>query len=169
MLRRVTAAEGYDVLFSLLVPEPDKIRVTWDAAAAVETHIDPLVSSLANLTSLSVKTQVLYLKRLNVKPRKAKGGEGHHRVGKKELGLAINPVESQLASHVSSLPRLNFLAYVSPVEHSPLYVADTDKEAGKGSNAFLIPRYNELVFYLNSGLTSVYKFQMGRCVRVQPL
>lgn len=56
--------------------------------------------------------QVLYLTSLNLHPQKK---QGRHVVTAKDLGLAINPVEGQLASHVSSSPTLNFLVYIPKV------------------------------------------------------
>ncbi len=58
VLRRVPAAAGYDLLFSLLVPEPEKIMVEWDAPAAVESYVKPFVRALENVTRMSVKSQV---------------------------------------------------------------------------------------------------------------
>ena len=102
VLRRVTAASGYDILFSLLVPQPESLMVTWNIRDAVDTVFMPFLRSLGNFSTFTVKSQVLYLTSLNVKPRNT----GQLRlVSQKDLGLAINPVESQLASHVSSNPR----------------------------------------------------------------
>ena len=102
VLRRVTAASGYDLLFSLLVPQPESVMVTWDIEDVVDRHFLPFLRDLGNFSSFSVKSQVLYLTSLNVKPRNT----GRLKVvSEKNLGLAINPVESQLASHVSSNPR----------------------------------------------------------------
>ena len=102
VLRRVTAASGYDILFSLLVPQPESVMVKWNIKHVVDAHFQPFLRSLGNLSSFTVESQVLYLTSLNVKPRNT----GQLKVvSQKDLGLAINPVESQLASHVSSNPR----------------------------------------------------------------
>ena len=93
---------------------------------------------------------MLYLARLNLKT-KAEGGR--QTVTQRDLGLAINPVENQLASHVSSNPRLNFLVYVPATDDKgPLYiVGDGNKNDGAkehlGSNSFLIPRWGGVTIY----------------------
>ena len=103
VLRRVAAAGGgIDLLFSLLVPQPESVMVSWNIKDAVDAYFGPFLKSLGNFSSFTVKSQVLYLTSLNVKPRNT----GQLKlVSQKDLGLAINPVESQLASHVSSNPR----------------------------------------------------------------
>jgi len=137
LLRRVPASsEGHDALFALLVPEPDRVLARWNVKAASDDILEPFLSALGNASSVNARSQVVYLQRLDIKPRAAQGG---YILSGRDLGLAINPVESQLASHVSSKPRLNFLAYVPTVEQSPLHIVDN--EGNKvDSNAFLIPR-----------------------------
>jgi phosphatidylinositol glycan class S len=86
---------------------------------------------------------VLYLSRLNIVPRQ----EGDRFVlAASDLSLAIHPVESQLASHVSSKPRINFLVYVPPRESSPLHIVDAKGDA-TAENAFLIPSWGGVVFH----------------------
>ncbi len=97
------------------------------------------MGSLGNFSTFSVKSQLLYLTRLNLRPKQQEGSD-EFLVGATDLGLAINPVESRLASHVSSLPGLNFLAYVPPVGESPLYI-EKDKGNKLESNSFLLPRW----------------------------
>ena len=87
--------------------------------------------------------QVLYLTSLNVKPQRQ---SKVNVVSKEGLGLAINPVESQLASHVSSRPRLHFLAYVPTSEQAPLHIVNEKREI-LGSNAFLVPRWGGVAIY----------------------
>eukprot|EP00095_Tigriopus_kingsejongensis_P009045 maker-scaffold308_size214241-snap-gene-0.26 protein:Tk09045 transcript:maker-scaffold308_size214241-snap-gene-0.26-mRNA-1 annotation:"gpi transamidase component pig-s-like" len=144
VLRRVTDARGYDLLFSLLLP--DGVPLTWPIEAALQRTIEPFLDSIQNYSRFSVKSQVLFLTSLNLKPRA--GAEGAHYVTARDCGLAINPVESQLASHVSSHPRLNFLLYVSPAAHSPLFITREDEETRVlESNAFLIPRWGGVAIH----------------------
>ena len=150
LLTRVTASKKYDILFSLLIPEPERVLVRWKIGPAIDSFVTPFIKSLEGLASFDVKSQVLYLARLNLKT-KAEGGR--QTVTQRDLGLAINPVENQLASHVSSNPRLNFLVYVPATDDKgPLHiVGDGNKnDGGKehlGSNSFLIPRWGGVTIY----------------------
>jgi phosphatidylinositol glycan class S len=143
VLRRVTAAKGYDILFSLLVPEPENVMAKWNIGAAIDGYVTPFLDVLGNFSAFDVKSQVLYLTRLNLSPKKS--GELNV-VTQKDLGLAINPVENQLASHVSSNPRLNFLVYVPTLDQSPLHIVHKNNEL-LAENSFLIPRWGGVTFY----------------------
>ena len=58
-----------------------------------------------------------------------------------QLGLAVNTVESVLASQSSNSPGLNMMVYVPPVESSPLTVSQSD------TNSFLLPRWGGVHIY----------------------
>ncbi len=162
ILRRTPAAAGYDILFSLLVPEPEKIQVSWNVPASIRAYVRPFLKQMSNLIDISVKSQVVYLQKLNIKSQK-------HRINKqrdvnlirqKDLGLAINPVESQLSSHVSSNPRLNFLVYIPTVDQSPLHIAEDDKSKHLlESNAFLIPRWGGVLIHNSLDAVSNYRMK----------
>ena len=146
LLTRVTASKKYDILFSLLIPEPEHVLVRWKIGPAIDSFVTPFIKSLEGFASFDVKSQVLYLAKLNLKT-KAEGAR--HTVTEKDLGLAINPVENQLASHVSSNPRLNFLVYVPATdEKGPLHiVGQSEGEGAESSNSFLIPRWGGVTIY----------------------
>ena len=151
LLTRVTASKKYDILFSLLLPEPEHVLVRWKIGPAIDSFVTPFIKSLEGLASFDVKSQVLYLAKLNLKT-KAEGAR--HTVTQSDLGLAINPVENQLASHVSFNPRLNFLVYVPATDgKGPLHIVCESKDDGVekpgvfDSNSFLIPRWGGVSIY----------------------
>lgn len=57
---RAPSGGGYDILFSLLVPEPEQVTATEAAkmAPAVERFVQPFLRSLENLSEFNVKSQV---------------------------------------------------------------------------------------------------------------
>lgn len=58
VLRRTTAsADGYDLLFSLLVPQPESVLVHWDIAGAIDGYFQPFLDALGNFSTFSVKSQ----------------------------------------------------------------------------------------------------------------
>ena len=162
ILRRIPAAARYDILFSLLVPEPEKILASWNASASISAYVHPFLKQLSHLTDISVKSQVVYLQKLNIKSQKHQIDQQRdvNLVRQKDLGLAINPVESQLSSHVSSNPRLNFLVYIPTVDQSPLHIAEDDKSKHVlESNAFLIPRWGGVLIHNTLHAVSTYRMQ----------
>jgi len=68
-LRRITASPGYDVLFSLLVPEPERLSSKWNIHNAIETHLRPLFEDLKDVVSFNIKSQILYLTTLSMEPK----------------------------------------------------------------------------------------------------
>jgi hypothetical protein len=68
-LRRITAAPSYDLLFSLLVPEPERLTSKWKIDHAIEAQLQPLFDDLKEIVSFNVKSQVLYLTALSVEPK----------------------------------------------------------------------------------------------------
>ena len=68
-LRRPVAAPAFDVLFSLMVPEPDYFKPTWDIENSVKIYLDPILEKINDLVDVSVKSQILYLSTLTLKPK----------------------------------------------------------------------------------------------------
>lgn len=59
----------FDVVFSLLVPEPELVTSKWTIQEAIEKHLQPLFDDLNDIFSFSVKSQVLYLTELSLDPK----------------------------------------------------------------------------------------------------
>ena len=114
-----------DIFLSLLIPQPEFVMASWDIQTATEQYMEPFLSSLP--INFSVKSQVVYLTPLDIQ----EGGE----LTKDKLGLAVNSVESVLASQSSTNPALNMIVYIPPVESSPMNIKDSP------DNSFLIPRW----------------------------
>ena len=58
-----------------------------------------------------------------------------------QLGLAVNTVESVLASQSSTHPALNMILYIPPIESSPMTISKS------ATNSFLIPRWGGVTVY----------------------
>ncbi|RUS81540.1 hypothetical protein EGW08_010710, partial [Elysia chlorotica] len=134
---------GFDVSFTLMVPEPDIVNVKWDIEAGVKDYLDPLFTSLEEYTKFSVTSQVLYFVSLGGKPRK---GENYFYYEERDLPHVINPLESKLGSHASNNPGLNFIVCIPPQSKSPLHIQDSSGSLLK-SDAFLSPRWGGVMIY----------------------
>ena len=97
---------------------------------------DPFLSGFP--LDFTVKSQVVYLTPLNI-PAADHSGEAE--LTPAQLGLAVNTVESVLASQSSSHPGLNMMVYVPPVQSSPLTISHSD------TNSFLLPRWGGVHVY----------------------
>jgi phosphatidylinositol glycan class S len=147
-LRRPVAAPAFDVLFSLMIPEPERFHPQWKIEEAIENYVAPMLKDISDLFDVSIKSQILYLTSLNLKTKSS----GENFVTADDLGLAIN-VDSQLSSHVSSKPTLNFLTYIPTIKQSPLKIQDSNGDVTL-NNAFLVPRWGGVVI-LNTNNTDL--------------
>ena len=86
-----------------------------------------------------MKSQVVYLTPLNLPA--ADSGSGSVELTPEQLGLAVNTVESVLASQSSSNPGLNMMVYIPPVQISPLSIKHST------TNSFLLPRWGGVHVY----------------------
>ncbi|KAG0433208.1 hypothetical protein HPB47_020117 [Ixodes persulcatus] len=89
--------------------------------------------------------QVLYLTDLKVQPHFDKE-KGVYSLTADKLPLIINPVEGSSGLHASVNPALNFMVYVVPRAHHPLYVYD-ERGQPLETNAFLSPKWGGFLFY----------------------
>jgi len=131
----VSAADKLDIFLCLLVPQPDLVMASWDVETAVKNHLQPFVDTIDMAVNVTVKSQVLYLTALDL------GEGGHATLGPEQLSLAVNPVESGLASQSSRSPALHLLVYVPTVHVSPVTIA------GSETNSFLVPGWGGVTVY----------------------
>ena len=126
-----------DIFLSLLIPQPEYVSATWDISAATQQYLAPFLDSFP--LNFTIKSQVLYLTPLNIPA--ANSGSGPLELNPEDLGLAVNSVESVLASQSSNNPALNLLVYLPPIERAPLTIAESR------TNSFLIPRWGGVHIY----------------------
>ena len=147
--RKATLSSDYDILLTLLIPEPQIRKVEWDMRTAVANYLQPFLDQLEGIYDFDVKSQVLYLTSLGLSATQqmtdSKSGKIGNAIRQDDLGMAIN-MESRLISHVSSKPSFNFLAYVPTEAQSPLHI-----KAAEGTfletNAFLVPRWGGVTIW----------------------
>ena len=121
-----------DLFLSLLIPQPEYVMASWDIKTATEKYLQPFLDSLP--INFTVKSQVVYLTPLNIPTSDTD-------LSPEQLGLAVNSVESLLASHTSTNPALNMIVYIPPMESSPMTIA------GSRTNSFLMPRWGGVTVY----------------------
>jgi len=126
-----------DIFLSLLIPQPEYVTATWDIEEATQLYLQPFLQNFP--LNFSIKSQVLYLSPLNIPA--ASTGSGPLELSPEDLGLAVNSVESVLASQSSNNPALNLLVYLPPIERIPLTIAESR------SDSFLIPRWGGVSIY----------------------
>ncbi|KAJ9589616.1 hypothetical protein L9F63_017201 [Diploptera punctata] len=147
--RRIPAAAEYDIMITVVNPEPEKLQLDWDLHEAIKDYIEPFLNELSPLVRYTVKSQWLYFVTLNVQPKLVTDpatGRQHYALAEDILPQIITPLEKKLASHVSKNPCLNFVVYVPPCNAAPLHIYRRQGIRVKGGvDAFLSPRWGGIV------------------------
>lgn len=121
---RLPLSAGYNILLSLLVPEPEILDSKWEIEAAVNSKsnhwdpskkfydirpingilllslsefLSPMLEKIKSFADFSVRSQVLYYIKLNVYPQWNQEKK-YHEVPYEQLPLVINPVEAKLST-----------------------------------------------------------------------
>ena len=126
---------GYDVLITILNPEPQNLKVDLDTKV-LKTSLESFVVTLSPLANFTIKSQWLYLIELGVSPKKV---NDYYVLTENQLPLIITPLEKKIWSHMSPRPTINLIVYVSQCK-MPLYIHSNENERVQ-SNAFLSPSW----------------------------
>jgi phosphatidylinositol glycan class S len=78
-------------------------------------------------------------------------------VSEDDLSISIT-MESQLASHTSSAPTIQFLAYIPPRAQTPMYISNTESETISELNAFLVHRWGGVVIHNSNNVRKIKTF-----------
>lgn len=149
--RRFPASSAYDVLITVVNPDPDTMRVNWNLRTLAEEYIEPFLDQLSVLSNFSVKSQWLYLLPLDVNPKRIPDSSTkgwHYALVEDALPHIVTPLEKKLASQVSLNPCINFVTYIVPCNNTPLYIYTRNGRGSKTDSnvqAFLSPRWGGII------------------------
>ncbi|XP_012270747.1 GPI transamidase component PIG-S isoform X2 [Orussus abietinus] len=149
--RRFPPSPAYDILLTVVNPDPEKLNIEWNLQNIAEEYIEPFVNELSLVGNFSVKSQWLYLVQLGVIPKEVPDSSPlgrHYALTENVLPLVITPLEKKLASQVSLHPCINLVMYMVPCEEAPLYIYTRKGQRsmmGSNAEAFLSPRWGGVV------------------------
>ncbi|XP_044002790.1 GPI transamidase component PIG-S [Aphidius gifuensis] len=149
--RRFPASPAYDILLTMINPDPEKLKINLNLAQLSENYIEPFLQHLSIVANYSVKSQWLYLMPLDVKPKLVKDSTRlgkHYALSEDVLPQLITPLEKKLGSQMSLHPCINLVAYAVPCENSPIYIYTKAGHKSKFLNnveAFLSPRWGGVI------------------------
>ncbi|KAK6618360.1 hypothetical protein RUM44_002812 [Polyplax serrata] len=146
---KLPLASDFDILFTVLNPEPEWVDIEFNLYEAIEDYISPLADQLKDMHEFHIKSQWLYFVGLQAQPKflnyTDKGP--HFALSADLLPHVITPLEKKLASHVSKYPCLNFILYVPPCRSSPIYIYTSKGHQVEGANAFISPKWGGIQVY----------------------
>ncbi|XP_076812347.1 GPI-anchor transamidase component PIGS-like [Clavelina lepadiformis] len=149
MMKMIQGNLKFDILFSLLCPEPNEQVAEWNIEEADDLYLKAMLEKVEPVFDFNVGSQTLYYTLIPYAPKVKKDNSNnveYHYLTHNQLSLVINPIEGRLGSQVSADPTLNFVVYVTEKKFQPLYIQKNDKNLSQ-SNTFLIPRWGALMFY----------------------
>ncbi|XP_071874474.1 phosphatidylinositol glycan anchor biosynthesis class S [Bombus fervidus] len=171
--RRFPASPAYDILITVVNPDPEKLKVSWDLRVMAEEYVDPFLSELSILSNFSVKSQWLYLLPLDVSPKRVPDSSPlgrHFALSEDVLPQLITPLEKKLASQVSLHPTINFVIYAVPCDSAPLHIYTRSGHRSKinaNVEAFLSPRWGGIVL-INPPVEACMAAKLDQPVTIVP-
>lgn len=126
-MRAVKYSDNYELGLNLMVQDPGDGLITWEISAAIEAYISPFLSSLSNIATFNVTSQIQNYASIAAKPRGALlGDKTMYILSTSELKMFINADEWSLASAVSLDVPIHFVLYVPSKKQSPLHIVRSD-------------------------------------------
>ncbi|XP_057319220.1 GPI transamidase component PIG-S isoform X2 [Microplitis mediator] len=149
--RRFPPSSTYDILLTVVNPNPDKLSIKWNLSNITRDYLEPFLDQLSVIANFSVKSQWLYLMPLDITPKQIPDSSElgrHYALSESILPQLITPLEKKLASQVSLHPCINLVMYTVPCDQSPLYIYTKSGHKSNSVNnvkAFLSPRWGGVV------------------------
>lgn len=164
--KAIKASPKFELVFSLLCPDPENILAEWDISKLVNGFMKPMVDKLEPVFHFDIGSQILYYVEIFYRPKVLKVDNSTvYYVTQSQLTHVINPIEAKLGSQLSSNPTLNFAVYVVEKNRIPLYIQKRNKQLSE-SNSFLVPRWGAMMFYnvedINSNDRQRHEIDMNR-------
>ncbi|VVC29688.1 Phosphatidylinositol-glycan biosynthesis class S protein [Cinara cedri] len=122
--RRVRPSSNYNVLLTVVNPEPDKLHLSWEPEIPLNRYLQPLLNQLELIADFSVQSQWLYLIDLVQKPVNLNSS---FVLDKNQAQYIITPLEKKLGSGVSQNPCIHFVIYVTPCSYIPLFFHENNQ------------------------------------------
>ncbi|XP_041972598.1 GPI transamidase component PIG-S isoform X2 [Aricia agestis] len=146
--RQVRSPGGaeYHIVLSVVHPDPQHLRVDFNAGEVMEDYIGSFVDELSELHNFTLKSQWLHLLDFDFQLKEVRDSSprGRHFTTRQErLPLLLTRLEAR-AAHVSQQPALNLALYAVPCAAAPLRV-HADEENDSPVQAFMSPKWGGVV------------------------
>jgi phosphatidylinositol glycan class S len=124
-------ATSYDILFTLVISEPEHYNIRWKIQSGIENQLLPLLDKFEALAKFKLTSQVLYQMRLGSEVKQEEDGFVFQ---DKDIPHLISPIERKIGFTLSNSSIINLVVYVPPTDETPLFFAD--KHSQRSSLAF---------------------------------
>ncbi|GFS92324.1 GPI transamidase component PIG-S [Nephila pilipes] len=146
-MRYLRSSQKFDMTFSLIVPEPQVLETYWNIEEAVNAYLKDVLEDLELISTVNVKSQILYMTSLPIPTQSSIGVNGKEFIVQLDnLPSLINPIEAKLGSDTSIHPNLNFVLYIPTRDQTPLQIYDSKGQPLR-TNSFLLPQWGGFMIY----------------------
>lgn len=140
----------YDVLLSVLNPNPELQKLNWNVRLAAERYIAPYLNSLSPLSNFTIKSQWKYqVKFDNVDKQVVDASKlgRHFMLHQDHLPQIITSLEKRLGNQVSSYPCVHLVFYMPPCKKGPLHIYTKEgvRASENGIDSFISAKWGGIV------------------------
>ena len=108
-LRVMKYSGEYELVYSLVVANPNDFVVSWEVDEAIQQFVVPLATQFENITSFKISSTIQnYASLTHIPPKDANG----FILYPNDLTMYLNSAEWNLGSVVSLAPAVNFVIYI---------------------------------------------------------
>lgn len=155
--RRLKSEPCFDMVFTVVNPEPDQVKMSFDAESLIKIVIEPLLHQLKPIADLKVKSQWLYFVDIGPEPKKNPNNVGSI-IASDRIPHIISPLEKKLGSGVSICPCLHFVMYIPRCSEAPLHFISAE---GVMESAVVSPRWGGIQIHSPSKENCINKTIMS--------
>jgi len=140
----------YDILLSVINPNPELQTVKWNVKLAAEKYIQPFLEKLENLSNFTLKSQWKYqvkFAQANKQVLDETTWGRHYALTQDHLSQIITSLEKTLGNQISNNPCIHVVFYVPPCKQAPLhiYTADGLRASTNGIDSFVSAKWGGVI------------------------
>jgi len=140
----------YDVILSVLNPNPDLQKLNWNVRLAAEKYIAPYLNSLSPLSNFTLKSQWKYQVKFEHIDRQIQDDTKlgrHFMLSQDHLPQIITSLEKRLGNQVSNNPCIHLVFYVPPCKKAPLhiYTKQGERASNNGVESFISAKWGGII------------------------
>lgn len=140
----------YDVLLSVLNPNPELQKLNWNVRLAAERYIAPYLNSLSPLSNFTIKSQWKYQVKFDHVDKQVQDTSKlgrHFMLHQDHLPQIITSLEKRLGNQVSSYPCIHLVFYMPPCKKGPLHIYTKEgvRASENGVDSFISAKWGGIV------------------------
>lgn len=116
---------NYDVVLSVLNPNPDLQKLNWNVRLAAEKYIAPFLDSFSPISNFTIKSQWKYQVKFDQVDKQIQDDsklKRHFMLSQDHLPQLITSLEKRLGNQVSNNPCIHLVFYVPPCKKAPIHI-----------------------------------------------